>query len=484
MRRGDQRQAPYFEALQSYVRQQNLTFHVPGHQHGRSAPQEFTELLHSWGLACDITEVWGIDDIHDPVDQYDRARDLAAQLHGADQTFFLVNGSTVGNQAMFLSVLGPESSVILPHNSHRSVYSALLLSGASAHFFATDFHPELLCSLPPTLQQAVEAMDCYPQASAFFLTSPTYHGATSPLPDIVAEAHKRGLVVMVDEAWGGHLKFCQGLPTALEAGADLVVQSAHKMTSALTQGAFLHLRGSRVDPSRVASVLRHLQTSSPSSLLVASLDCARRQMALEGEALWTEALRLATSLQRRIQSLEGIDCFQTPPAWDASRLLVRAHGYSGARLEEVLRKQFRIQVEMSELHQVLFLITPGHTPEHADRLVDALGALPPAEESFDWKEIRDTLLALWSKNRLWGPPEKTVREVFFSTASPVNLEEAVDQTCAELLYCYPPGVPFVYPGQRFSREALELIKMGRRLGGSVKGGADPSLDSVLVLNKE
>jgi arginine/lysine/ornithine decarboxylase len=479
----NQEEAPYFQALRDYVRQRNLTFHVPGHQHGLNAPEELTALLQEWGPACDITEVWGIDDIHDPQAQIQQAQQLAAELYGADQTYFLVNGSTVGNQAMFLSTLGPGKSVILPHSSHRSVYSALLLSGAAAHFFPTDFDPELLCSLPPTIEQAVEAMERFPDADALFLTSPTYHGALASLGPIVEEAHRRGKLVLVDEAWGSHLRFCEGQADAMSAGADLVVQSAHKMTSALTQGAYLHLQGGRIEPARVAAVLRHLQTSSPSSLLVASLDCARRQMALQGRQLWEQTNQLARELQQQISALPGLNCWGARKDWDSCRLIVQATelGYSGPRLEEELRTRFGIQVEMSELHQVLFLVTPGHDERHGRKLLDTLSALTPVDEGFEWLRTRDTLTELWRRNRILEAPGRTVRETFFYPASAVSLEKAVDQTSAELLYCYPPGVPFVYPGQRFSTEALELIKLGKRLGGSVKGGVDPNLDSVLVL---
>jgi arginine decarboxylase len=478
----DQSRAPYFDALSRYVKEQNLTFHVPGHQHGLSGPPEFSELLQQRGLAGDITEVFGIDDIHDPSGQCREAQQLAAELYGADHTFFLVNGSTVGNQAMFLSTLGPHDSVILPHNSHRSAYSALLLSGARAHFFATDFHPQLLCSLPPTLDQAVGAMEEFPHARALFLTTPTYHGACAPVRAIVEEAHGRGMLVLVDEAWGSHLRFCGQAESALEAGADMVVQSSHKLTSALTQGALLHLNG--LSPGKVQVVLRHLQTSSPSSLIVASLDCARRQMALGGREVWRDAVDLALVLQRQIDDTEGLNCFAAPENWDRSRLIVQAvqRGYSGFELEEVLRREHGIQVEMSETHQVVLLVTPGHTAQHGERLVSALRALPWQEEPFPWSEV--DILSFWVAARPFETPEMTVREVFFSAHKSVSLEKAVDQTSAELLYCYPPGVPFVYPGQRFSRRALELIRTRRRLGGSVKGGVDPSLESVLIVDNK
>lgn len=481
----DQNRAPYYEALREYIEQRNLTFHVPGHQHGLCAPPEFQQLIRKWGLACDITEVHGIDDIHTPGDQCWEAQRLAADLYRAEQTYFLVNGSTVGNQAMFLSAVGPGSTVLLPHNSHRSVFSALLLSGAQARFFSTDFHPELLCSLPPTTRQVVQALDETPQADAVFLTSPTYHGACAPLEEIVREVHSREKLVLVDEAWGGHLRFCDGPSSALEAGADLVVQSAHKMTPAPTQSALLHLNTRAIRPEKVQVVLSHLQTSSPSSLLVAGLDCARRHMALNGEELWRRACSLAVDWQKRLNSLKGVSCFATPEGWDQSRLVVeaRGRGWSGYELEKELRRH-GIQVEMAEPHQVLLLVTPGHDERHGDRLVEAFSALPWRERPLDWESIRSSFLDLWNRNRLFQQPEISIREAFFSPQTQVSIDLAVDRTSAELLYCYPPGVPFVYPGQRFSAEALELIKTAGRLGGSIKGGTDPQLNSVMILDNE
>lgn len=475
----DQSSAPYFEALVKYVEQENATFHIPGHQHGLSLPAEMAALLQEWGARADITEVLGIDDIHAPVEQVHQAQQLAAEAYGADHTFFLVNGSTVGNQAMFLSQLGPEDTVLMPQASHRSAYAALLLSGAKAHCFVTEFHHQLLCCLPPTVEEVESALRACPDAKALFLTSPIYHGAGADMAALARLAQERELLLMVDEAWGAHLRFCSRLPPSSVGLADMVVQSAHKMTGALGQSALLHTSGSRVDRGRLQSVLRHLQTSSPSSLLVASIDCARRQMARVGQELWERTLELASETRTAVNQLPDISCFKSPSNWDGSRLLISAvgRGYSGHQLNAYLR-ECGIQVEMSEPHQILVLLTPGHTEKAAIALLDALRKLPKKAESVNFSALRRVLQELHSQ---LASPCLDLRRAFQARSTSVDLKKAVDRSSAELLYCYPPGVPFVVPGQRFTQEMLELMNVQRRLGGSIQGGADPTLQTVLVL---
>ena len=478
----DQSEAPYFDALQKYVAQRNLTFHVPGHQHGRAFPPELAALIQSSGAACDITEVLGIDDIHNPHDQVWEAQELAAQAYGADCTQFLVGGSTVANQAMFLSTLGPNDVVLLPPNCHRSVYSALLQCGAGAQHFLTDFDTRLLSFRPPTPDQVRHALDSYPQVRALFLTTPTYHGLCADLKEIVALARARGVLTLVDEAWGAHLAFHPDLPTsAVEAGADMVCHSTHKLLPGLTQTAMLHYNPRSVCQERVRDVLRALQTSSPSSLLVASLDCARRMMALRGKELLSDVLGLAGLARDALSGSSGINCLVPETSHDPTRLILDTlrHGYTGHEFAERLRYQHSVQVEMSELHQILVLLTLGHSSLDVERLLIALAGFPAREPPVDRQEL--AALSRWE--HFTELPRCTVREAFFSERKAVNLEKAVDQTSAELLYCYPPGVPLVIPGQRFSQQAIDYIKAQKRLGGSIQGGADPELRTVQVLTR-
>jgi len=443
--------------------------------------------LDSEGAGADITEVLGIDDIHWPFDQCQKAQALAAEAYGAEQTQFLVNGSTVGIQAMILTCVGPGDLILVAQNSHRSLYSGLLLSGAQHSFLESTLDPELLCSLPPTPDQVERGLDRYPQAKAIFLTSPTYHGACASMAEIVRLAHSRGVLVLVDEAWGAHLNFHPSLPeSAVVAGADMVVQSVHKLSAGLTQTGLCHFRSSKVDPHRVASVLRHLQTSSPSSLFVASIDCARRQMALFGQGMLEDCLALAAHGRSEINKLPGLSCSQRCGVeWDQTKLVVCAmeRGYSGYELAQYLWKKAAIQVEMAELHQVLFLVTIGHRAEDIDRLLVALAALPVKEPSLSLQDVEQLCRHLSSGRANSQRPRRTVREALYTSSEPAELEQAVDRTCAALLYCYPPGVPLLSPGQPLSYRAVEVIITQRRFGGSIQGGADPTLETVLVLEE-
>ena len=478
----DQARAPYFDALQHYLQQKNLTFHVPGHQHGKSLPLELATLLREFDAACDITEVLGMDDIHNPHCQVQEAQELAAQAFGARRTQFLVGGSTVGNQAMFLANLGPEDLVLLPPNCHRSVFSALLLCGARAQPFLTDFDEVLLTFRPPTPAQVKKALESYPQARAVFLTTPTYHGLCAEVEEIVALNRSRGVLTLVDEAWGAHLAFHSELPiSAVAAGADMVCQSTHKLLPGLTQTAMLHYDPRSICSQRVEQVLRSLQTSSPSSLLVASLDCARRMMVLRGEELLSEVLRLARRAREVLSESAGINCLVPETSHDPTRLILDTlrHGYIGHSLAESLRYRHSVQVEMSEVHQVLLLVTLGHSSQDLEWLLEALRKFPAREPPLNKRDLAQ--ICHWE--HFAEVPRCTVREAFFSEHSTVKIEKAVDQTSAELLYCYPPGVPVVIPGQRLSQQAIDYIKAQKRLGGSIQGGADADLRTIRVVSQ-
>ncbi len=474
----DQHQAPYFEALQQYVDTEVLTFHVPGHQQGMGAPAEFQAFLASSGWKADITQVLGMDDIHRPESVCQKAQELAAEAFGAGRTHFLVNGSSCGNHAMMLATLAPGDTVLMARNSHRSAMGGLLLSGARAVFFETPYDEQMRVFHAPTVEIVEQALAQEPGVKALFFTSPTYYGSSADVEALVALAHRHDLLVLVDEAWGAHLAFHPDLPgSAVEAGADMVVQSTHKMISGLTQTAMLHINGTRVDHSRVESALRLLQSTSPSCLLVASMDVTRRQMALGGENWLGPVLELASTTRERVQSLPGLRCFGQPhgvAGWDPTRLTICATeiGWTGYQLEEYLREEHNIQVELSDLFNVLALFTMGHKQEHADRLVAALEALP-----------RRSAVELPAVSFPLPVPERrlTQREAFQSRHESVCWQEAAGRVSAEMLTTYPPGIPVICPGELFSPEVLDYIKLEHAAGCQIEGAHDPTLNSVRVV---
>ncbi len=460
-----------------------LSFHVPGHQGGLGADSEFASFLGFDALKADITEVMGIDDLHHPHGQLGEAQRLAAHAFSADQTHFLVNGSTVGNQAMLLACSVAGDLVLVPRNAHRSVWSGFILSGATAATYLPAFDSELGVFSVPTVANIEEALRRHPEAKAVVVTSPSYHGHTCDIEKVVETIHHHGKLALVDEAWGAHLSFHPGFPrSAVCAGADLTVQSTHKMLPSLTQSAMLHLKGDRVDRQKLDAVLRTLQTSSPSALLVTSLDAARRHYALRGREVLEGLARLAKLARQELSSLEGIFCkgaeLGTPsgvsPAWDPTHLVVSAlaRGYTGYELEAKLRHEHGQQVEMSDLFGVVLVLTAGHTEEHLERFVSAIASFPQ-------REPKDAISRPLEFSRQTFVP----RNAFMASHRQVMAEDAIGGISAETITLYPPGIPWILPGERIEAPLLSELLSRQRAGGRIQGAWDPSLSTLGVCDE-
>ena len=451
---------------------------MPGHMQGRGAPEELRDLLGLPALEADTTQVLDLDDIHRPRTALKAAQELAARAWGADRSWFLVNGSSCGNMAMILAAVGPGEEILVPRAAHRSVHAGLVLSGARPVYLPSPFDEEMGAYHPVLPATVAAALEAHPRARALLFTSPTPYGAAAEVETLVRLGRERGLPVLVDEAWGPHLAFHPGLPTsALAAGADLVVHSAHKLLSALSQASILHQRGQRVDPARVEAVLRMLQSTSPNCLLVASLDVARRQVALHGREDWQRALEMADSAREALRGVPGLRCPgpERCPAYDRTRLVVSAVdlGYTGVEVERLLRERDRIQVEMSDLRNVVALVTPGHSPAEVDRLVAALASLPRRPHAASVPSVREL-----------PPPARqalTPREAFHSPALPVPRALAPGRISAEFFTPYPPGIPLLCPGEVLTAEHLEHLDRVLAAGVPLEGPADPSLETVRVI---
>lgn len=477
----DQTAAPYLEAIAAHLGEDVLSFHVPGHQGGKSAEPTLHRLLGDQVFRADLTEVLGIDNLHRPCAQLLQAQRLAAAAFGAEETHFLVNGSTSGNHAMLLAGTRPDQLVLVPRNAHRSIWGGLMLSGASAAVYEPPFDQRLGVYTVATPECLNRAADRHPQATAFVLSSPGYHGHAADTVRVVEAAHRRGLMVLADEAWGAHLAFHPGFPTsAVSAGADLTVQSTHKMLPALTQGAMLHVRGPRVSREHLAQVLGTLLSSSPSAPLLVALDSARRRFALQGEPLLEEVARLAAWGQREIGNLRGIVCHSgglvprgQVSLWDPARLVVSAlgRGYTGYEVETWLRYQHRLQIEMADPYGVVVVLTAGHREEDLAGLCQALSALPPKSGI----ELAAPAPPPFPETVL------TPRHALGMPSEPVAYSKSEGRRSAETVTLYPPGIPWLLPGQRIERATLTQLKERREAGGMVQGASDPTLRTLRVL---
>lgn len=416
------------------------------------------------------------------------AQVLAAQTFGADQTWFLVNGSTVGVIASIFATCGPGDKIILPRNVHRSAISGLILSGAHPVFIAPEYDPRwdlVHCITPASVAKALAQ---YPDAKTVLMVSPTYHGVAGDVGAIADLAHQHNIPLLVDEAHGAHFGFHPDLPpSALSLGADLVVQSTHKTLSALTQASMLHHQGALVDARRVSSVLQILQSSSPSNLLLASLEGTCQQMTEEGQQLMGQTLTLAHAARERIASIPNLTVLSQPQPstagffhFDSTRLTVDVSGLGldGFTADEICTEQYGVIAELPTLRHLTFIVSLGSRSTDIDRLFCAL------EHLSQHSPRANSVARLEGTAAPFSPIECSAlspRDAFFAPRTSMPISQAAGHISAETLCPYPPGIPVTLPGERITSEQVAFLQHIQAAGGLITGCADPTLECLQVV---
>ena len=480
-----QDRAPLLEALQKYITDQVVPFHVPGHKHGR-AGGALCEFLGSRVFEMDVNGMEDLDNISNPMGVIKEAEQLMADLFGADGAFFLVNGTSQGVNAMIMNACKPGEEIIIPRNAHKSTIGALILSGAVPVYVQPQIDYNLGIAMGMSVESVRKAIKKHPYASAVFAIHPTYYGVISDLEGIARAAHENDMLLLADEAHGAHLYFHNELPRpAMELGADMSAVSIHKTAGSFTQSSALLIRnGPEVYARQVKSVLNLTQTTSASYLLMASLDNARRQLALHGYEMVGDALALARYARERVNQIEGLWAFGPELAgspgvadFDETKLSihVRQLGLSGYEMESILRHKYNIQIELSDLYNIMAIITIGDRQEDVDRLIDAL------------KDIAGKRGVMYQPTPILVPfkPKMVVspRDAYYSTKKPVRLEDAVGEISGEMIMAYPPGIPAICPGERITREVVEYVKALKRERSQLQGTEDPYVDYIKVLGE-
>jgi arginine/lysine/ornithine decarboxylase len=389
----DQSKTPYFQALLEYVDSGVIPFHTPGHKQGVGMDRSFREFVGDNICAIDLTPMPGIDDLLQPTESLLEAQQLAAEAYGADRSYFLINGSTSGNQCMMMTAVNPGEKIAVPRNSHKSMLGGLVMSGAQPVYMQPIVDEALHMDHCVTPQTVRETLTEHPDAKAVYIVSPTYYGVAADLESIAKIVHDAGKLLLVDEAWGPHFHFHPALPiSATAAGADLCINSTHKMLSAFSQCAMLHQKGPRVRVDRLESVLKMFLSTSPNLPMVASLDVARKQMAVDGAALLSRTIAMAEDTRRRLNAIDGVYCFGEelqgqPGVFDLDptkvTITVKDLGYTGYEASEVLRRRYNVQVELADLFNVVALFTIGTTQAAADRLVEGVTELAREDRPID-----------------------------------------------------------------------------------------------------
>jgi arginine decarboxylase len=480
----EQQQTPLFTALKKYVEDKIVSFHVPGHKGGKGIP-EFCDFVGKNILAIDVTAgILDLDTICNPLSVILQAEELAAQAFGAQYAHFLVNGTTSGIQAMIMSVAESGDEIILPRNAHRSAVGGLILSGARPVYIKPVIDEYMGISMGITPESVRKALVEHPNAKAVFVINPTYYGVASDLKQIVEIAHSFEKPVIVDEAHGAHFGFHPDLPlSAMEAGADASAVSVHKLVGSMTQSSILLLNSRFIDDRKVKAVMNLQQTTSPSYPLMASLDVARKQMALQGTELLDKTIRLCEQARQQMNAVEGIyvmgreiegteGCF----AYDQTKFAinVRELGLSGFEMEKLLKYNYGVQVELSDLFNVLGIGAIGDDEESIDKLVAAVKDI--AE-----KHLRRNVVKISCNIPDAQNPEVSPRFAFYSEKREVNLQDALGEISAEMLMAYPPGIPIICPGERITKEVIEYANTLKSEGCLLQGTEDPEAEVIQVL---
>ena len=514
-----EKQPGLLERLTEYAGSDAYPFHMPGHKRREitdGIPGGFPD---PYGI--DITEIDGFDNLHHAEGILKDAMDEAAAIYGADRSWYLVNGSTCGILSAVFATTENGGKILTARNCHKAVYHAICLNRLEAEYL----YPEEITEFginggirAEDVRKALEkdAMRCagnsgdvrgkITKIQAVLITSPTYEGVVSDIRAIADAAHEYGIPLIVDEAHGAHLEYadqCHGFPkSALEYGADLVIQSLHKTLPSFTQTAILHVKGKLVDQDRVSRYLSMFQTSSPSYLFMAGMERCIRYMDGDGR---NGMVRYEKRLERFMERMEGLQVlevldreicgkYRTVAGWDPSKIVVstmRAEDFHGEELAETLRRKYHLEMEMTAPEYVIAMTSLMDTEEGFERLGTALleidGALRHCVEPEQQKEKGES-----KEKERCETPEVTeskvlhpVRRMLICEAMNADtertaLQDTVGKVSAEFVYLYPPGIPIIAPGEVFTDAIVEKIVAYKAAGLLVQGPADPDADVILT----
>lgn len=478
--------APYLDALVAYGFRGSTRFHVPGHKVFGADPG-LSSAIGNHVLQLDVPQdIDGIDLGPKPT-PYERAERLAADAYGAARTWFLTNGATQGNHALCLALASLGAPVVVQRNSHSSMIDGLVLSGGRPAFVAPEYDEELGMAHGVTPDSLRAGLERCPDARAAFVVSPTYYGMSADVAGLAEVAHEFGVPLVVDQSWGPHFGFHPDLPpSALALGADAVVTSTHKIVGSLTQSALLHVAPTgRVDPQRVAKAVRLTRSTSQSALLFASLDAARRQLAVHGKALITRTLRAGNKTRDAIGAVPGCAVVGAEQvgrpgvaAWDPLRIVidVRGTGCSGYEVAAALRASYDVHLELATHATCVLILGIAQPLEDLDRFGhDFAETISRIQRPGTAPALTRSTRAL--HNEVVVPP----RDAFLADAESVPVDDAVGRVSAETIAGYPPGIPALLPGERITGEVVEYLRELTAAGARLHGASDPSFRTVFVL---
>jgi lysine decarboxylase len=476
-----QNDTPIQKALEEMRTNRLVHFDVPGHKGGRGNK----ELKGFFGSECvklDMNSMKPLDNLCHPVSVIKDAQALAAEAFGADEAFFIVNGTTAAVQAMIMSTCKSKDKIIMPRNVHRSAINALVVCGAIPVYVNPGVNKKLGIPLGMSIKDVERAIEENPDAKAILVNNPTYYGICSDLRGIVKLAHEHNMLVLVDEAHGTHLYFNDKLPvSAMEAGADMAAVSMHKTGGSLTQSSIL-LTKNTVNADYVRQVINLTQTTSGSYLLLSSLDIARKNLSLNGHAMVDKTLDYADYAREEINVLGGYYAFGRDIIngddiydFDATKLSIHTRdvGLAGIEVYDLLRDDYGIQIEFGDIGNILAIVTAGDRNLDIERLISALSEIKRLHQKestglFDHEYINPKL-------------EMAPQEAFYADKESLEITSSTGRVCSEFVMCYPPGIPILAPGELITDEIIRYINYAKEKGCFMTGTEDMNIEHINVV---
>ncbi len=479
----DHNKTPLVDGLKAYQQKRVVSLDVPGHKQGKSSP-ELVDIFGQKAMAMDFNASKALDNLAYPTSVIKEAQELAADLFQAKHAFFIVNGTSLAVMAMVLSVAKAHEKIIMPRNVHKSVINALVLTGAIPIYVNPKIDIELGISLAMDVSDIEQAIQQHPDAKAILVNNPTYYGVVSDLKKIVELANVANMKVIVDEAHGAHFTFSDRLPlSAMQAGASLASVSMHKTGGSLTQSSLL-LANDDMDPNHVLQMINLLQTTSPSYLLMASLDVARKQLAKDGKARFEKIIDMVEYARKEINNMNGYIAFSKERAnqkgwfdFDLTKLSVHTHAanFSGLYVYERLRDEYGIQIEFGDVSNILAIVSTGDRLLDIERFIAALSDI----KSNPQKNLTPKLKSEYIEPVVRYSPQ----QAFYMPSQSVLIEDGIHRVSAESIMAYPPGIPIVAFGEVITQSVLDSINYIQTHHGFLMGAKDSTLKTIQVVKE-
>lgn len=445
------------EGLQKYTDECNLRFHMPGHKGKKETIKKVIENIQDY----DVTEVNGTDNLHNPTDIIKNTQKKIAKTYGAKDSYILVNGTTSGIISAILACTKPKEKILIQRDCHKSVFSAAILGNIEIEYLYPKYNEEFSLNVSIDILELEKKLEEHSDIKAVVLTYPTYYGICCNIKEAAKIIHKYNKILIVDEAHGSHLNFLEVLPIAAEkTGADIVIQSTHKTLPALTQSSVLHVCSEKINKEKLKKILAMIQSSSPSYILMSSVENAVEYMEKQGKARLNkniETIRKKTNEAVKkgikiitkdvIRDINGFD-------FDETKILMSLEhiGISGSELEKILREKYKIQVEMSDMTYINAFVTAADEPNEIIKLFDSVINILELnkQNNKEKKQVKIGSVPILEK-------AFSIRRAFYEENKKIKLINSCDKISADFIIPYPPGIPLVCPGEIISKEIISIL---------------------------